>query len=240
MPTNVFFNNFNNFGEQNLYQDLIVEHIKIYGNDMYYIPRVIANLDPVFDQDNLSKYETPYLIELFLRTYDGFEGDGNFVSKFGLEIRDQVTFTVAKRRFDEEIGIPETISRPREGDLIYFPLNKKVFQIKYVDNKPFFYPFGDLFTYDLYCELFEYSNEEFNTGIPEIDRIQYLSQDQYDWAILDADGKAILAADSTPILQSDYDPALIDPIADNEDLEEEADEIIDWSVSDPFSEGGTF
>lgn len=240
MSVNLFFNNYRFHGEQQLYEDLIVENIKIHGDDMYYIPRVIVDKDDVLGEDALSQYNKAYLIELYLKSYDGFAGDGQFVSKFGLEIREQVTFTVAKRRFDEEIGTPENIVRPREGDLIYFPLNRKVFEIRFVDNKPFFYPFGELFTYDLQCELFEYSSEEFNTGIEDIDRIQAISQDMYDWAVLDDEGNAILGDDSMPILMDSYDPETVDPIDDSADLQTEGDTLIDFSVADPYSEDGTF
>lgn len=207
---------------------------------MYYIPRVLGDKDDVLGEDGLSEYNKAYLIELYLKTYDGFEGDGQFISKFGLEIREQVTFTVAKRRFDAEIGQPEGFVRPREGDLIYFPLNRKVFEIKFVDNKPFFYPFGELFTYDLQCELFEYSSESFNTGIPDIDRIQAISQDEYDWAVLDDNGNAILDDNGHPVLMDSYDQSVIDPLDDTVDLQTEGDALIDFSIADPFSEDGTF
>jgi hypothetical protein len=157
-----------------------------------------------------------------------------------LEIRDQVTFTVSRRRFNEEIGTVEDIPRPREGDLIFFPLNQKCFEIKYVDNKPFFYPFGELFTYDIHCELFEYSSENFNTGIPEIDKIVYLSQDLYTHALKDEQGNAILDEDGNPILPENYSPSVIDPLDDTEQLQSEGDDLIDFSVSDPFSSGGNY
>lgn len=216
MATNPLFNNFRFTGEQQLYEDLIVEFIKIHGDDMWYIPRAFVNKDEIYGEDDLSEYNSAYLIEIYVRSYDGFQGDGSFVSKFGLEIRDQVTFTISKRRFEEDIGNAESIFRPREGDLLYFPLNRKVFEIKYVDNKPFFYPFGELFTYDLYCENFEYSSERFNTGIPEIDSIKILSTDT---------------------IANTGDP---DPIDDSIFIQNESDDIIDFSVSDPFSEGGSY
>lgn len=235
--TNVFFNNYRFTGEQQLYEDLIVETIQIHGDDMYYIPRNTVNEDPILGEDDMSSYTKAYLLEIYVRSYDGFEGDGTFVSKFGLEIRDQVTFTISKRRFVDEIGAPHGLLRPREADLIYFPLNRKLFKISYVDNKPFFYPFGELFTYDLYCENFEYSSEIINTGIPEIDAIMAKSQDTYYWAIRDNSNNAILDNNGMPILPSTYSPIDIDPIDDSDEIEEQADDIIDWSVKDPFSEG---
>lgn len=237
MATNVFFDNkFAQQGEQQLYDDLIIEYIKLGGQDMYYVPYTYVNKDEVLGEDTGKKFDKAYLIEIFIRSVDGFEGDGSFVSKFGLEIRDQVTFTVSKTRFMDEIGVVEEIPRPREGDLIFFPLNNKVFEIKFVDDKPFFYPFGTLYTYDLSCELFEYSSEGFTTGITEIDRIQYLSQNQYDWAILDDEGKAILDDSSLPVVMDTYDAALIDPLDDSEQIEQEADSLIDFSVANPFGE----
>lgn len=244
MPTNVFFDNFDNHGEQQLYEDLIVEYIQIGGHDLWYIPRRIGNMDPIYDADDVSFFNKAYQIEMFIKSVDGFEGDGDYMSRFGgIEIRNQVTFTVAKRVFNENIGIPENFVRPREGDLIYFPLNKKVFQINYVDNKPFFYPFGELFTYDLYCELYEYSQEEFDTGIPEIDIIQEReSTNLYDWAIQDSDGKAILDSAGNPILTSTYgneDDTINTPTdqQDNEEIQDAADLILDFTETDPFSDG---
>lgn len=244
MPTNVFFNKFDHHGEQQIYEDLIVEAIRISGHDVWYIPRRINNKDPIYDADDISSFDKAYLVEMYIKSVDGFEGDGDYMSRFGgIEIRNQVVFTIAKRVFNEEIGTPEDFIRPREGDLVYFPLNKKVFQINYVDNKPFFYPFGELFTYDLYCELYEYSQEEFNTGIPEIDIIQEReSTNLYDWAIQDSDGKAILDSDGNPILTSTYgvENDTIDTPTDhqdNEEIQDASDEIIDFSEIDPFSSG---
>ena len=240
MATNVFYNNYRFTGEQQLYEDLIVETIQLHGDDMYYIPRNLNNKDQIYGEDDLSSYTNAYLIEIYVRSYDGFEGDGSFISKFGLEIRDQVTFTIAKRRFIDEIGHVENIPRPREGDLIYFPLNRKLFEIKYVDNKPFFYPFGELFTYDIYCENFEYSSQVFDTGIPEIDAIQDKTQNLFYWAIKDSDGNPILDASGTPILEDSYDSYIIDPLDDSDVIQTTANNIIDWTITDPFSENGKF
>ena len=132
MATNFFFNNFQSSQEQLLLENLIIESIRIYGQDMYYIPRKLNNYDNVYGADDQSSYENAYSIELYIKSVDGFSGDGDFMSKFGIEIRNQVVFSVAQRRFNEEIGDYTTQVRPNEGDLIYFPLNKKCFQIKYV------------------------------------------------------------------------------------------------------------
>lgn len=184
MATNFYFNNYQNSQEQLLLESLIIESIKIYGEDMYYVPRTLNNKNEVYGEDDISSYDSATLVEFYIKNVDGFGGDGNFMSKFGLEIRDQVTFVIAKRVFEEEIGFAANYVRPREGDLIYFPLNRKLFQIKYVDNKPIYYPMGALQTYELTCELFEYSGEQFNTGVADIDDIQdKLSLDIFDYGI---------------------------------------------------------
>ena len=124
MATNLYFNNFKSHSEQSLVEDLVVESIKIYGHDVVYLPRRVVNRDFVFNEDTISRYENDYSIEMYIRNVDGFEGEGDFLSKFGLEVRDSITFTVAKRRFDNDIGLTEDIIRPKESDLIYFPLTK--------------------------------------------------------------------------------------------------------------------
>lgn len=243
MVTNPVFDNFNNFPEQELYEDQIVESIQIYGQDMWYVPRRQNNKDQIYFADDISTFDSAYLVDIYIKSVDGFQGDQSFMARFGVEIRDQVTFTIAKRTFDLDIGTlsENNFVRPREGDLIYYPLNKKCFEIKFVDNKPFFYPLGELFTYDLYCETFEYSDEKFSTGINEIDVIQtLLSTDLYDGAIHDSDGNAILDSDGYPILPAAYDETEFDPLADNDAVQSESDDIIDFSETDPFSEGGRY
>jgi hypothetical protein len=176
MPsTNFYFNNYQNSLEQRLIEDLIIESIKIYGIECYYMPRDLVAKDELWGEDTLSKFDNAYQIEMYIKSVDGFEGDGDFLSKFGLEIRDEMTLTVSQRRFDEEILIDQTTvdsNRPMEGDLIYFPLNGKIFEVKFVEHEAVFYQMGSLQTYDLRCELFEYSHEILDTGIRDIDIIE--------------------------------------------------------------------
>jgi hypothetical protein len=227
--------------EQRLLEDLIVESIKIYGEDMLYIPRTLNNKDKLYGTDDVSSYDEAILVELYIKNVDGFGGDGNFMSKFGLEIRDQVTFTIAKRVFDEEVGAQRDFLRPREGDCIYFPLNNKVFQIKYVDNKPIYYQLGALQVYDLTCELFEYAGESFNTGIPQIDSIQdNLSMDLFDYGIQTEDGFMLATEDGDLIANENYNIETIDPTADNDNVELEALNFMDFTERDPFSENGVY
>jgi hypothetical protein len=237
MATSVFFNNYNAASEQFLLEDLIVESIQIYGIDFYYLPRTLNNLDPLYLQDDISTYERAFQIEMYVKNYEGFEGDGSFMSQFGLEIRDRMTFTISKRVFDNKIGHELSIIRPRESDLIFYPLNQKLFQIKYVENKPIHYPLGSLPSYDLFCELYEYSNERFITGIDEIDIIQKtLSTNVYDYALLNDEGKVLMTDDGRVIVTNKYQENVIDPIADNITIGEEAADIIDFTETNPFGE----
>lgn len=239
--TNYYFNNFNNSREQELLEDLTIESIKMYGQDMYYIPRVLVDKDEIYGEDTQSKYEQAIPIELYIKSVDGFEGDGVFLSKFGLEIRDQVTFTVATRTFYTEVTLQTEIVRPNEGDLIYFPLNQKLFEIRYVNYKPFFYQLGSLQTFDLVCELFEFNQQTFNTGIDEIDGIhENYSYNVMEYSLVAEDGSPVLTEDEDYFVTEEWDMDDIDPgNADNEhiDEEEEAEEVIDWTEIDPFSEG---
>ena len=168
MPTNTYFRNFDARNEQELLHSLVTESIQIYGHDVNYIPRTLVNTDTILGEDSISEYKDAYSIEMYIKSVDGFEGEGDLVSKFGLEIRDQIVFSVARRAFEGlDIGV-----RPKEGDLIYFPLTEKLFQIMFVEHETPFYQTGALPTFDLTCELFTYSDEKIDTGIEEVDVIE--------------------------------------------------------------------
>ena len=238
MPTNFFINNFQSSQEQYLLENLIIESIRFYGEDMVYIPRKINNYDAVYGADDQSSYENAYQLELYIKSVDGFSGDGNFMSKFGIEIRDQVVFSVARRTFNEEVGTFTSQVRPNEGDLIYFPLNQKCFQIKYVNKHEMFYQLGALQTWELTCELFEYSGEIMNTGIPEIDSLQKkYSINQYDWALKDQFGAFITDEDGNLIVLEGSGTSDIIINAENDLIQQESDQFVDFSAVDPFSEG---
>ncbi len=170
MPRNVYFSQ-GTTPEKRLYEDITIEALKIYGHDAYYIPRTIVNTDSIFNEDALSKFGSAYQIEMYLENTDGFEGDGDLLSKFGVEIRDSMTMVLATRRWEELIGRFQSPAeaRPQEGDLIYFPLVKGLFQITYVEDDNPFYQLSNLPTFKLTCELFEYGNEAIDTGIAEVD-----------------------------------------------------------------------
>jgi hypothetical protein len=238
MPTNFFINNFQSAQEQLLLENLIIESIRFYGEDMWYIPRKLNNYDEVYGADDQSSYENAYMVELYIKSVDGFSGDGNFMSKFGIEIRDQVVFSVARRVFNEEVGQFTTQVRPNEGDLIYFPLNEKCFQIKYVNKHEMFYQLGALQTWELVCELFEYSGENLNTGIPQIDILQKkFSTNQYDWAIKDEEGNILLDEEGNILVLEGSSINDLIPSADNDEIQRESDLFVDFSSQDPFSEG---
>lgn len=227
MSTNFYFNNFTNSMEQNLIEDLVIESIKIYGHDVFYCPRKAGNLDEIYGEDPLTEYTTAFSIDMYIRSYDSYEGDGQFLSKFNLEIRDQVTFTVAVRTFFNEVAqytyVP-ALTRPLEGDLIYLPMADRLFQIKYVNKTPVFYQMGNIQMYDVVAEIFEYSGEVLNTGIEAIDNIEKT----YTLNTLSSKVNANTF---------NLDTQSQDVFADNSEFQSEANNFIDFSEVDPFSEG---
>jgi len=174
MPTNVFFNHAVNT-EQQLYEDLVVESLRFYGHDTFYLPREIVEEDSIFNEDVQSKFGDAYGVEMYIENTDGFEGDGDLLSKFGIEVRDTATFVLSLRTWERFISLDSNLAtslRPNEGDLIYFPLTNSMFEIKFVEHEDPFYQVGKLFVFKLRCELFEYSGEDFDTGDTSIDVIE--------------------------------------------------------------------
>ena len=159
--------------EQRLIENLNIEAIKTFGIDVHYCPRTLNDEDTLMGEDNTASYNSAHTIEMYIKSVDGFEGSGDFISKFGLQINDQVTFTVAKRRF-RELGMTTDgrADMPHEGDLIYFPTTSALFQILFVEDEAIFYQTGALQTYDMLCEFFTYSDQNLNTGIEVIDAIE--------------------------------------------------------------------
>jgi len=238
--TNPYFNNFHASNEQDLYDNLIQESIKIYGIDLYYLPRTLVAFDQLYGEDTISEYNSAIPIEMYLKSVDGFEGDGTFLGKLGLEIRDQVVFTVSRKTFLENVGSHTAQSRPEEGDLIWYPLNNKLFQVKYVNYLPIHYPLGTLQTWDLTCELYEYSNERINTGIADIDALQTtFSTNILDYSLVDEAGNPVIDENGDYITSEVYainqaNTATVG--SDSEQIQGEANDALDWSESNPFSE----
>ena len=174
MATNLYFSQ-KVQSEQNLYEDIVIESLKMFGQDVYYLPRDIVNEDKIFGDDVPSRFSSSYKVEMYIENTEGFDGEGDLFTKFGVEIRDQATFVVARRRwtatvnrFDNDINS----TRPREGDLVYLPLSNSMFQIMAVEHEQPFYQLSNLATYKLRCELFEYNDENFDTDIDAIDNIE--------------------------------------------------------------------
>lgn len=177
MPVNRYFNNFpgqNHFNnEHRLMEDVIVESIEIMGHQVYYIPREsFDNGDMIFGEYSKSKFNKAYGIEAYLANVEGFEGDGDFFSKFGLEIRDSSNFIISRRSFSR--GLPTSMrQRPQEGDLVYVPVMHRMFEIKFIEKKLMFYSLGNRepYIYEMRCEMFRFSEDEIATGIEEIDQV---------------------------------------------------------------------
>jgi hypothetical protein len=176
MPTNVYFSH-GTRNEQYLVEDLIIESLKIYGNEFMYIPRTLVSKDEILGEDRLSKFTSSFPIEMYFENVDSLDGQGAFIQKFGLMMEQSATLVVARRRWDQLVGrYGQTIipTRPCEGDLIYFPLTKGLFEIKFVKHQDPFYQLGKLYVYKLQIELFQYASENIDTGIREIDAFETL------------------------------------------------------------------
>lgn len=221
MATNRYFNNARSSMEQTLIEDLITEAIRMYGHDMWYLPRRLGNMDNTFNEDTLSFFDKAYQLEMYVKNVDGFQGEGDFLSKFGLEVRDEMTFVFSRRAFDQEVKRwePELL-RPNEGDLVYFPMTNEVMQVKFVEHESIFYQLGSLQVWEVLTEQFEYSGERVQTGEPLID--------------------AIFAKLATNLVRSgeqpDFTPDDVAGQQDNQHIQTEADLVMDFSESNPFSE----
>ena len=227
--------------EQLLMEDIIIECLRIYGLDTYYLPRHKVNEDTILGEDTLNDFNNAYPLEMYMQNVTGFEGDGDLMSKFGVEIRDTATFIVARRRWDETVarsGNAVLTTRPAEGDIIYFPLTKAYFEIKFVESTDPFFQVGKLYVYKLQCELMQYSSERFNTGISDIDSIaDGVSLDINEYNLMLESGDRVLLQEYSPagiILQS-YNLGTILPNVDNEDFRGEIS-VLDFTEKNPFGE----
>ncbi len=166
MPTNVYFNHAVKT-EQHLYEDLTVEALRFYGHDVLYLPREVIEEDTIFTEDVQSRYGDAYSVEMYLENTEGFEGEGDLVSKFGVQIQEEASFIISLRTWERFISLDSNLAvslRPNEGDLIYFPLSGSMFEIRFVEDQDPFFQLGKLFVFKLKCSLFEYSGEDFDTG----------------------------------------------------------------------------
>jgi hypothetical protein len=271
MTVNKYFKPYSYGREQDTAEDLIIESIKIYGLDVKYLPRTIINQDFLLGEDPLGKFNSAIDLEVYIKNIQGFEGEGDFLSKFNLEIRDQITFTMARKRFSQiateklidEVGynyqvetantqawsvtdsyVLETGSangysitstRPLEGDLIFLPLNNKLYEIKFVEHENIFYQHGKLYTYDIQCELYE-RDSRLDTGNTAIDIIESnTTLDILTYQFLDESGNTMLIEDGGYMLQ-EFRLEATAPMANNEYITTKSLSFVNWSEQNPFSE----
>ena len=258
MPVNHYFQGGNGIGsdaEKRLYENLIIEGLKIYGQDVYYLPRTLVNRDLILGEDVASKFNAAYLAEMYMETTEGFAGQQEIINKFGLEIREDTTFMVSKRRWLDLVDDPGTLivsGRPNEGDIIYMPLMNSFFEIQFVEDQEPFFQLGQLPVYKLRCTRFEYSSERLDTGVSEIDAAEdkySLDQLAHQMSLENEDGALLLEADgadssSNYLLLESYNLQTQSPYADNNDLDTQAgfdtsstaDDILDFTERNPFGE----
>jgi len=244
MPTNVYFDT-GTKSEQHLYEDLMIEQLKIYGQDVFYIPRTLVKEDELFGEDTLSKFDDAYLIEMYFENVEGYEGEKEIMSKFGLQMNEDVTFVVARRRFEQLVSHDSNLivkTRPNEGDLVYFPKVKKIFEISFVDHDDPFYQVHNVPAFKLKCKTFEYSGEDIDTGISEIDAIETansLDQLVYQISLEVATGTGSLLTETGDyIIQEAFVVDTIDENAMNDFFDTQDDTIIDFTESNPFGDIG--
>jgi hypothetical protein len=176
MAINPYINTTTQQSEQNLVENITIEIIKGVGQDCYYVPRAYLNIDKIFGEDPGSAFENAYQLEMYINSYKGFNGN-DVISQFGIEIRDKVELIFARKRFYQEVTLSEpSIKRPREGDLIYFPLSKSLFEINFVEHENPFYPLGKLYSYFITAELFTYSYEKINTPVKGVNDVMTNTQ----------------------------------------------------------------
>ena len=290
MPTSSYFPTYHagHSGEQNLAQDLVDEQIKLFGSDVYYLPKTVL-ADSTLDEVRYTKYQDQFQIEMLLVNVMGFGDNAEFISKFGLRITDEIIFRVSTKRWTEEVAehnptltVPE---RPNEGDLLYYPLTQNLYEIKYVGKEEPFFQFGKIQFYAITAELYEVGSDDLATGVAEIDAIEVLfdtaisltmgvggtgdftvgetvtggttstTAEVKSWdsstrilivqnrtgtfaaneSLTGNDSNAVWVVSTFDTLQntnSEYDA--------NRQIEDAADNIVDWSEGNPFGEFGNF
>lgn len=250
MPVNHYFHSGVPIGrrsEQNLYEDLIIETLKIYGHEVYYVPRKKFNQDLVLNEDAYNSFEHAYPIEMYMENVQGFEGEGELLSKFGVELRDTATFVVSRRRWQQLVGeyAQTIVPRPAEGDIIFFPLTHSLFEIKKVIGNQPFYQAGALYVFKMNCELYQYSMENFNTGNEEIDSFAEAAQgmlvtDRHEFQLETGDAM-LLETEEKLMLESWSSTSFtirgettID--SQNTSFDTDIDDILDFTERNPFGE----
>jgi len=255
-----------NAAEKRLHEDIIIESLKLFGQDVYYLPRTLVNKDLVLGEDTSSKFDDSYLLEMYFENNTGFAGENEIINKFGLEIRDDTTLVVSKRRFEEHVANKATLTatgRPNEGDVLYVPLLKGFFEIQFVEDQEPFYQLGNLPVYKLKVTRWEYASEKLDTGQAAIDQVEdKYTLDQLAYKVTLEYGQEVLTGAGSIQLEDYHDfstgqPAFLmnedyveaniqtqSPYAANLDLNTEAgydtvstaDDILDFTERNPFGE----
>ena len=255
-----------NQAEKRLHEDIIIESLKIFGQDIYYLPRTLVNRDLVLGEDTSSRFDDSYLLEMYFETTEGFAGENEIINKFGLEIRDDTTLVLSKRRFEDHVASKATLTatgRPNEGDIVFVPLLNAYFEIQFVEDNEPFYQLGNLPVYKLKVTRWEYANEKINTGNELLDQVEdKYTLDQLQHKLTLEYGQEVLTGAGSIRLEDYHDystgqPALLmqetfvaaniqtqSPYASNLDLNAEAgydtastaDDILDFTERNPFGE----
>ena len=264
MPVNHYFQGgmgIGNAAEKRLHEDIVVESLKMFGNDVYYLPRTIVNKDIILGEDVTSKFDDTYLIEMYFETNQGFAGEQEIISKFGLEIREDTTLMVSKRRFHNKVNVKtnlEVPGRPNEGDILFFPLMNSFFEIQFVEDQEPFFQLGNLPVYKLRVTRWEYANETIATGVAGIDAKEakysvnllvdrFTLEDEKGTVQLEQDdtksgnanfliNESYDATKTTVQTQSDYAQNLDLDTAAGFDTESVTDDVLDFTERNPFGE----
>ncbi len=256
---NRYFNQYGTATEQNVLEDLIIESLKIYGINAFYLPRTHVNLDLLFKEDASMKFDDALEIEMYLKTYDGYMGQNDFISKFGLQVDESLTFTVSQKRFSQilqpklmteysynikledgdlmrqEIDYDQDYTgyvRPKEGDLIWFPFTRDLFEVKFVEVIETLFQLGKLYTYELRCDKYEYSSEVLDTEITAVDQLET------DYSQSTSNVPRTLAEDGGYLMEESNMVEEKDDTAQNDYITGRIndDDILDFSEKNPFSE----
>ena len=266
---NRFFNQYTTASEQNVLEDLIIESIKVYGIDAYYLPRTHVNLDLLYKEDTSLLYDDALPLEIYLKTYDGYLGQNDFISKFGLQIDESMTFTLAKKRFlqvlqpklmteysynlinEDGDGLVQeggydysSYIRPLEGDLIWFPFTNDLFEIKFVEVIETLFQLGKLYTFELRCDKYDYTSDRLDTGVESIDAIEdeFSLSNEFMPKMLLEDENQLLNEDGTYFIEEGNVIQAQNEGAQNEFIQNKVgeDDILDFSEKNPFAETRIF
>jgi ketosteroid isomerase-like protein len=239
MATKAIHSYYDDSDAQRMLQKIVQDVVQVFGHDCWYVPRTVDVREEVLNEAETASYRAAYPVEMYVKTVDHMGGEGALLQKYGLTEYDELTFTISMKAWAELVRTRDTtLTRPREGDLIYVPMIRAAFRVRYVDKKAFFYQLGELQAWDVVAELYEASSETFDTGVPEIDDVyQLVTEDLSELAVTTEDGDLLRTEDGWYLEVVDYRDYVPD-MDDGHALEDAADDIIDWSESNPFGDEG--